>query len=135
MSSFQAGRASNDKESLSRFTCMAKIGAACQDRAGSHRFFILLPFGYGPDSKVEIHGIRVVDGVPNDVIEGSGQKLTLLPAPHTPSPDLPRLAGQYHSLDAHPGSSPIAIEVPELWRLCQCRSILWQSGRRAIGSS
>ena len=81
MSSFQAGRASNDKESLSRFTCMAKIGAACQDRAGSHRFFILLPFGYGPDSKVEIHGIRVVDGVPNDAIEGSGKKLTLLPAP------------------------------------------------------
>jgi len=114
MSSFQAGRASNDKESLSRFTCMAKIGAACQDRAGSHRFFILLPFGYGPDSKVEIHGIRVVDGVPNDAIEGSGKKLTLLPAPHTPSLDLPRLAGQYHSLDAHPGVFMTQAAIEEL---------------------
>jgi len=70
------------------------VGTACQDRAGAHRFFILLPFAYGPGSKVEIHGIRVVDGVPNDAIEGSGKKLTLLAAPHTPSPDLPRLAGQ-----------------------------------------
>jgi len=90
------------------------IGAACQDRAGSHRFFILLPFGYGPDSKVEIHGIRVVDGIPNDAIEGSGKKLTLLPAPHTPSLDLPRLAGQYHSLDVHPGVFMTQADIEEL---------------------
>jgi hypothetical protein len=90
------------------------IGAACQDRAGAHRFFILLPFGYGPDSKVEIHGIRVAEGVSNDAIEGSGKKLTLLPAPHTPSPDLPRLAGQYHSLDAHPGVFMTQAELEDL---------------------
>lgn len=78
------------------------IGDTCQDHAGRHRFVILLPYGYGPDSKLDVHGIRVVDGVSNDSITGSGKKLMHLSALQTPYPALPRLSGAYRSLAEHP---------------------------------
>ena len=39
------------------------VAQACQDRDSNHRFVILLPHGYGPDSRIYVHGIRLVDGV------------------------------------------------------------------------
>src|SRR6516162_76138 len=48
------------------------VNAACQDRGGGkHRFLIVLPYGYAPDSPLAVHGLRIVDGVPNDAVAGS----------------------------------------------------------------
>jgi hypothetical protein len=61
----------------------AGVGEACRDpEDGKHRFILVLPYGYGPQSKPSLHGIRVVDGVPNDLIAGSGQQLSLRPLDH-----------------------------------------------------
>jgi hypothetical protein len=57
-------------------------GAAqvCRDSGGGkHRFIVVLLYGYGPESNLSIHGIRIVNGVPNDLIAGSGTKLALKP--------------------------------------------------------
>jgi hypothetical protein len=40
-------------------------------------------------------GIRLVDGVANDAVAGSGAKLTPLPTLQTLHPPLPRLARTY----------------------------------------
>lgn len=87
------------------------VGEACRDHgAGKHRFVIVLPYGYGPESALSVHGLRIVDGVPNDLIAGSGTKLALLPL-DLPYHALPRLAGAYRSLTTHPG---VFVTMPEL---------------------
>jgi hypothetical protein len=90
------------------------VGDACQDHEGKHRFVIVLPYGYGPDSKLDIHGIRVVDGVSNDPIAGSGKKLALLPAPEVLYPGHPPLSGAYRSLTEHPRVFTTAAELKDL---------------------
>src|SRR5215469_14326186 len=49
---------------------------------------IVLPHSHGRESRLSIHGIRIVDGVPNDLIAGSGAKLALKPL-DPPSASLP----------------------------------------------
>ena len=89
------------------------VAKACRDSAsGKHRFILALPYGYGPQNKIDVHGIRVVDGVPNDLIAGSGQKLATVPL-DPPHPDLPKLAGTYHSL-THPGVFITADELKDI---------------------
>jgi hypothetical protein len=35
------------------------VANACQDRGeGKHRFMVMLPYGCGPESKIDVHGIR-----------------------------------------------------------------------------
>ena len=91
-----------------------EVNQACQDRqGGKHRFLIVLPYSYGPDSHLAVHGLRIVDGVPNDAIVGSDTKLPLLAGPSAPYPALPRLAGAYRKLD-HPGVFTSAAELKDL---------------------
>jgi hypothetical protein len=90
------------------------VAEACHDREGKHRFVILLPYGYGPDSKLEVRGIRLVDGVPNDAIAGSGKKMAQLPMPEVPYPSLPPLSGSYHSLAKHPRVFTTAADLKDL---------------------
>ncbi|MBV8281704.1 MAG: hypothetical protein JO347_06540 [Candidatus Eremiobacteraeota bacterium] len=90
------------------------VGEACHDRgAGQHRFEIVLPYGYGPESKLSVHGIRIVDGVPNDLIAGSGTKLPLRPL-GLAYQALPSLAGAYRTLSAHPGVFVTTAELKDL---------------------
>jgi hypothetical protein len=64
------------------------VAQACRDNAGGkHRFLIVLPFGHGQESTFFVHGIRVVDGVANDAIAGSGKPLVQLPGRTVPYPD------------------------------------------------
>jgi hypothetical protein len=73
------------------------VAEACHDSGGwEHRFIIILPYSYGPESGLSIHGIRIVDGVPNDLIAGSGAMLALKPL-DPPSASLPRLSGSYRT--------------------------------------
>jgi hypothetical protein len=89
------------------------VGTACRDpEDGKHRFILVLPYEYGPQSKLSVHGIRVVDGVPNDLIAGSGQKLEPRPL-DAPYPTLPDLAGSYHSL-THPGVFMTGDELKDI---------------------
>jgi hypothetical protein len=88
----------------------AGIGEVCRDHEdGRHRFILALPYGYGPQSKPVLHGIRVVDGVPNDLIAGSGEPLAGRPL-DPPYPTLPKLGGSYRSL-THPGVFMTADEL------------------------
>jgi len=90
------------------------VNAACQDRGGGkHRFLIVLPYGYAPDSPLAVHGLRIVDGVPNDAVSGSGTKLPLLSGPIAPYPELPSLAGAYRKLN-HPGVFTSVAELKDL---------------------
>jgi len=89
------------------------VATACRDpEDGKHRFLLVLPYGYGPQSKLSVHGIRVVNGVPNDLIAGSGEALTPRPL-DAPYPTLPDLAGTYHSL-THPGVFMTADELKDI---------------------
>lgn len=90
------------------------VAQACRDSGGGkHRFIVVLPYGYGPESNLSIHGIRVVNGVPNDLIAGSGAKLAL--KPHgAPYPALPPLGGSYRSLTQHPGVFMTADELKDM---------------------
>lgn len=89
------------------------VATACHDpEDGKHRFILVLPYGYGPQSKLSVHGIRVVDGVPNDLIAGSGEKLAARPL-DAPYPALPDLAGTYRSL-THPGVFMTADELQDI---------------------
>jgi hypothetical protein len=91
------------------------VAQACQDRdGGRHRFIIVLPYGYGPDSKLYVHGLRVVDGVPNDLLGGSGSALPRLPGLGVLHGPLPRLAGSYRGLSEHPGVFVTAAELKDL---------------------
>jgi hypothetical protein len=90
------------------------VNEACQDHGGGkHRFLIVLPHGYGPDSPLAVHGLRILDGVPNDAVSGSGTKLPLLSGPIAPYPTLPSLAGAYRKLN-HPGVFTSAAELKDL---------------------
>jgi hypothetical protein len=90
------------------------VAEACQDREVNHRFLVLLPHGYGLDSKLYVHGIRLVDGVANEAVAGSGQKLIRLPALATLYPPLPRLAGVNHHLAEHPRVFITATDLKDL---------------------
>jgi hypothetical protein len=79
------------------------IAQACRDPGnGKHRFVIMLPHGYGPQSTLYVNGIRIVDGVANESITGSGKPLTRLALLDAPHPPLPHLSGTYHKLAEHP---------------------------------
>lgn len=89
------------------------VGKACRDpENGKHRFIIVLPYGYGPQSKLSVHGIRIVNGVPNDLIAGSGEQLEMRPL-DAPYPTLPDLRGSYQSL-THPGVFMTADELKDI---------------------
>jgi hypothetical protein len=91
------------------------VARACQDNGGGkHRFVIMLPYGYGPDSKLNVNGIRLVDGVTNDAVAGSGKPLARLPGPVVPYPPLPPIAGSYRHLAEHPGVFMTAVELKDL---------------------
>jgi hypothetical protein len=91
------------------------IGQACQDRqGGKHRFFISLPAGHGQERSLFVDGIRIVDGVANDAIAGSGTPLARLPGVEVPGPALPPLQGSYRGLAAHPRVFTTGTELKEL---------------------
>jgi hypothetical protein len=54
-----------------------------------------VPSGYGRERSFYVHGIRVVDGVANDAMAGSGTSLKRLPGIAVPYPALPKLSGSY----------------------------------------
>jgi hypothetical protein len=93
------------------------VDKVCHDaEGGAHRFLILMPpdlFAHG-DKKLYVHGIRVVNGVPNDAIAGSGTKLKELPGLAVPHPTLPVLSGNYRSLAAHPRVFTTANDLSDL---------------------
>jgi hypothetical protein len=94
-----AGKADLDEEPA--------VGAACRDTVGrKHRFdiplsgAILLKFQRMP---LYVHGIRVVDGVQNAAIGGSGTiRFPDAPPLRREPTSFPRLSGRYTSVDAHP---------------------------------
>jgi hypothetical protein len=89
------------------------VAEVCRDsEGGKHRFLLVLPYGSGPQSKLSVHGIRVLDGVPNDLIAGSGQDFPLRPL-DPPYPALPDLRGTYRTL-THPGVFMSAEELKEI---------------------
>ncbi|MGG1948446.1 hypothetical protein AB1286_32575 [Trinickia sp. NRRL B-1857] len=91
------------------------VAQACRTSvAGKHRFVLVLPYGYGPNSILAVHGLRIVDGVPNDAIAGSGTKLPVLAAPAVPYAPLPRPTGAYSSLAMHPGVFMTPKEVKDI---------------------
>jgi hypothetical protein len=91
----------------------AGVGEVCRDSGdGKHRFILVLPYGYGPESKPVMHGIRIVDGVPNDAIAGSGEQPAARPL-DAPYPTLPKLGGAYRSL-THPGVFMTAHELHDI---------------------
>jgi hypothetical protein len=75
---------------------------------------IMLPHGYGPENLIWVNGIRLVEGVANDAVAGSGQRLTRLPLLDAPHPDFPRLSGAYRSLAAHPRVFMTASDLKDL---------------------
>jgi hypothetical protein len=99
------------------FYSEAAVNQACQDgRGGKHRFLVALPFGYGFDSKFFVHGIRVVDGVANEAIAGSGMGLRRLDMPQPPFPaaSVPAIAGSYRPLAEHPRVFTTHAEIKDL---------------------
>ena len=93
------------------------VNKACQDAPGSkHRFFAALPFGYLEQDKLFVHGIRVVNGVANEAIAGSGLPLRHLGVPAVPyaTPTVPPIAGSYHSVAEHPRVFTTAAELKDL---------------------
>src|SRR5262249_5435005 len=65
--------------SQANFDSEPAVNLACNDEGGGkHRFFVALPFGYGAQSRLFVHGIRILEGVPNEAIAGSGQQLRQL---------------------------------------------------------
>ena len=89
------------------------VAEVCRESGGGkHRFILVLPYGYGPQSKLSVHGIRVVDGVPNDLIAGSGQNFPPRPL-DAPYPVLPDLKGTYRTL-THPGVFMTAGELRDI---------------------
>jgi hypothetical protein len=91
------------------------VGQACQDRqGGKHRFFISLPAGHGRERSFFVNGIRVVDGVANDAIAGSGTPLARLPGVQVPGPALPPLQGSHRGLAVHPRVFTTGAELKDL---------------------
>jgi hypothetical protein len=98
----------------------AAVGQACQDHEGKHRFVIELPAKFVANarkSKVYVRGIRVVDGVANAAIAGSGVLLANLPAVGMEFPTLATfrpLSGAYRPLAQHPRVFATLAELEEL---------------------
>jgi hypothetical protein len=91
------------------------VSTACADGGrGKHRFILVLPYGLGPESLLFVHGLRIVNGVPNDAIAGSGAKLPVLAQAAAPYPPLPQLAGAYRDLAEHPGVFTTPAELNDL---------------------
>ena len=85
------------------------VGQACQDRdGGKHRFVIELPaalLAKSRDTKLYLHGGRVVNGVPNAAIAGSGTTLGHFPQVELQYPTLPAfpmVSGAYRNFNEHP---------------------------------
>jgi hypothetical protein len=93
------------------------VNRNCQDReGGKHRFLAALPFGYGAESKIFVHGIRVVNGVANEAIAESGlplRHLDLLGMPF-PTPIVPPMSGSYRSIAEHPRVFTTVAELGDL---------------------
>jgi hypothetical protein len=96
------------------------VGQACQDHEGRHRFVIELPaklVANGHKSKVYVRGIRVVDGVANAAIAGSGVLLADLPTVAMQFPTLAAfrpLSGRYRPMAQHPRVFGTDAELQEL---------------------
>jgi len=94
------------------------VGKACQDHdGGKHRFLIPLPpqvVADNQNTRLYVHGIRVVDGVPNDAIAESGTRLADLPGFNAPHPAFPELSGAYRTLVDHPRVFTTQAELREL---------------------
>ena len=93
------------------------VNRDCQDQdGGKHRFLAALPFGYGEKNTLFVNGIRVVNGVPNDAIAGSGRPLHHLDAPEMPfrTATVPNISGSYHSLTEHPRVFTSTDELKDL---------------------
>jgi hypothetical protein len=93
------------------------VNQACQDQqGGKHRFLVALPFGYGFDSRLFVHGIRVVDGVANEAIAGSGMALRRFDVPQLAfrAATAPAIAGSYRPLAEHPRVFTTAAEIKDL---------------------
>ncbi len=73
------------------------VDEVCGNATGhAHRFLVLLApgtFDAGRDRRLYVPGIRLVDGVPNDAIPGSGSVLPQIPGPAPPHPVLPAIGG------------------------------------------
>ncbi len=82
------------------------VDTACNvPSGGTHRFSIVLPRSLhtdDPSLQLYVNGNRIVDGVPNSELAGSGQKLTRLPALSAAHADLPHIAGAYRSSQRRP---------------------------------
>ncbi len=94
------------------------IGEACRDHEGGHhRFLVQLPAQFVADNqtaKLYVHGIRVVDEVPNDAIAKSGTRLMALPGFAAAPSAFPIPAGAYRSLGEHPRVFTTQAELREL---------------------
>jgi hypothetical protein len=73
-----------------------------------------LPSGHGRERNFYVHGIRVVDGVANEAIAGSGAPVARLPGVQVPSSVLPALPGIYHGLAEHPRVFTTGAELKDL---------------------
>ena len=90
------------------------VAEACQDTTGGkHLFLIVLPYEHGQASTFSIFGIRVVDGVANEAIAGSGQPRPTLPGLTVPYPT--QFREQLRSVLG--GIGPVAAVEAELTRL------------------
>jgi hypothetical protein len=96
------------------------IGQACQDgHGGKHRFVVELPGKLTNKrvSKIDVRGIRIVDGVENAAIAGSGTVLAGLPAVAMQFPTLATfhpLSGTYRQLAEHPRVFTTAAELRDI---------------------
>ncbi|MBV8642572.1 MAG: hypothetical protein JO225_01480 [Candidatus Eremiobacteraeota bacterium] len=84
--------------------------------AGQHRFFVTLPYGYGAGTTFYVNGIRVVNGVPNDELAGSGAPPRRLARAEIPFPEasVPPVAGTYRSQLDHPHVFTTQSEMHDL---------------------
>jgi hypothetical protein len=93
------------------------VNRICQDdQGGRHRFLAALPFGYGTESTLFVHGIRVANGVANDAIDGSGKPLRRLDTPEMPfpTPTVPAISGSYRSVAEHPRVFTTSVDLADL---------------------
>jgi hypothetical protein len=70
--------------------------------------------GYSGKLIYYVNGIRVVDGVANDAVAGSGKPPKQLPGLELPYPALPALSGAYRSAAEHPRVFTTAAELRDL---------------------
>ena len=122
-----AGKADLDEEPA--------VDTACRDTVGrKHRFDIPLPGAVllkVQGMPMFVHGIRVVNGVENAAIAGSGATHfpDAPPVRHTAA-SYPRLAGHYASLDTHPRVFDTRDELQDLARRASVPGT-YSSGRYA----